>query len=340
MSTIERSPRGIPLRSDRLTDEELRKYQEDGFLVVEDFFADADLKPVLDEIESRVDTLAQKLYKGGKISSLHSDLDVWHRLTAMDKEFPGAAVLIHTEGVMGPALQKLFSHPRLLNLMSCVIGPDIAGHPVWNVRSKTPGNVLANVPWHQDTAYLAAGSEHTVQPTAWIPLLNTTPENGTLQLIRGGHKSGVVFPHHLERGRKHVTSHAQDKGDPRSWYLYIRDEDLPAGDRVQPNVHYGSFILFGNLIPHCAGANSSDTIRWTVDLRWQHPDAVSGFEAVKDVIVMRSSSTPDLKLDFEKFNARNRHVQTWHAEPQTADDEFNTDVKGPWLERWAETTAH
>ena len=89
---------------------------------------------------------------------------------------------------------------------------------------------MANVPWHQDTAYLAEGSEHTVQPTAWIPLLDTTPEHGTLQLIRGGHKSSIVFPHHLERGRKHTTSHASDVGDPRSWYLYIKVIFISSGN--------------------------------------------------------------------------------------------------------------
>jgi len=137
------SPTGAPLRRDVLTDKEIQQYHDDGFLVMEDFFTDDDLRPVLNEIESTVDALAKRLYKSAKVSSEYADLDVWHRLTALDKEFPGAAVLIHTEGLMGPALQKLFSHPRLLNLVSCLIGPDIAGHPVWNVRSKTPGMKFA-----------------------------------------------------------------------------------------------------------------------------------------------------------------------------------------------------
>ena len=77
-----------------------------------------------------------------------------------------------------------------------MIGPEIAGHPVWNIRCKAPINPLATVPWHQDTAYLVEGSEHTLQPTAWIPLLDAQGENGTLQVERGGHRTGSVLPHH------------------------------------------------------------------------------------------------------------------------------------------------
>ena len=59
-----------------------------------------------------------------------------------------------------------------------------------------------------------------------------------------------------------------------------------------------------------------------------------GFESVKDVIVLRSAEQADVKPDFEKFNAQNRHVQTWHAQSAEHEHEFNTDVKGPWLDRW------
>ncbi|CAF4738969.1 unnamed protein product, partial [Rotaria magnacalcarata] len=33
-----------------------------------------------------------------------------------------------------------------------LLGRDIAGHPVWNLRTKVPNQEQATVPWHQDTA--------------------------------------------------------------------------------------------------------------------------------------------------------------------------------------------
>jgi hypothetical protein len=38
---------------------------------------------------------------------------------------------------------------NLLNVVEQLIGPEIAGHPVWNLRTKTPQNEATTVPWHQ-----------------------------------------------------------------------------------------------------------------------------------------------------------------------------------------------
>lgn len=43
----------------------------------------------------------------------------------------------------------LWSNERLLNLVEQLIGPEIMGHPVWNLRTKTPQNEATTVPWHQ-----------------------------------------------------------------------------------------------------------------------------------------------------------------------------------------------
>ena len=120
-------------------------------------------------------------------------------LTKLEEEFPGAAVLIHIQGVLGQPLADLWGSRELLDVIEQIPGPDIAGHPVWNLRSKTPLNPLVTVPWHQDTAYLTPGAERTLQPTAWIPLFDAHSVNGTLQVLRGGHRSGQVFRHRPER---------------------------------------------------------------------------------------------------------------------------------------------
>ena len=195
----------------RLSPDQLKQYHDDGFLIVRDVFDRQELAPLKEEINQQVDELAQGLFQAGKITNLHEDKDFYHRLTALERDYPGAAVLIHIGGVLKPQLAALWSSPKLLDMIEQLLGSEIVGHPVWNLRSKTPTNSLATVPWHQDTAYLAAGCEHTFQPTAWIPLLDADAENGTLQVIRGAHRLGRVLPHQLEN----------KKGNKASWYLYI-----------------------------------------------------------------------------------------------------------------------
>lgn len=56
------------------------------------------------------------------------------------------------------------------------------GHPVWNLRTKTPQNEQATVPWHQDNAYLDQNALYTLMPTAWIPLIDANVHNGCMQV--------------------------------------------------------------------------------------------------------------------------------------------------------------
>ena len=47
------------------------------------------------------------------------------------------------------AYKHAWANERLLNVVEQLIGPDIAGNPVWNLRTKTPQNEATTVPWHQ-----------------------------------------------------------------------------------------------------------------------------------------------------------------------------------------------
>ena len=51
----------------------------------------------------------------------------------------------------------------------------------------------------------------------------------------------------------------------------------------------------------------SKAIRWSLDLRWQKPSEPVGFYGLKEGILMRSSKDPNMKVDWESFDAINRH---------------------------------
>ena len=233
--------------------------------------------------------------------------------------------MLHIQGVLGQPLADLWGSPELLDVIGQILGPEIAGHPVWNVRSKTPQTALATVPWHQDTAYMAAGTERTFQPTAWIPLIDANAVNGTLQVIRGGHRSGQVFRHRLQRAA----------GPKKSWYLYIAEEDLPPGEIVTCEMPMGSLLLINQLIPHRSTENLSDQIRWSVDLRWQRPDEPSGFDTVKECLLMRTARDPNYRIDWTAWARQNRIADAMDQKPA---DPLDTTVTGPWLHRWADPT--
>ena len=119
------------------------------------------------------------------------------KLNKIEEEYRGSTILMikRTSGSLMPEFQNLFSNPRLLNLMEQLLGTaDILGHPVWNLRTKTPRNEATTVPWHQDVGYLDNRAYKILQPTAWIPLLDTDVKNCCMQVVSGGHKTGHIPP--------------------------------------------------------------------------------------------------------------------------------------------------
>jgi hypothetical protein len=65
---ISKLPQSKEKKPGQLTDQQLDQYYEDGYVVVRDFFKPEELEPCKEAIAEMVDELAEKLYKGGKIT--------------------------------------------------------------------------------------------------------------------------------------------------------------------------------------------------------------------------------------------------------------------------------
>ena len=79
---------------------------------------------------------------------------------------------------------ELVHHPKVLDAVEDVIGPDIL---CWTTNffikeKRSPGFVS----WHQDSTYWGLEPDDVV--TAWVAFTDVTPENGYMQVIPGSHK--------------------------------------------------------------------------------------------------------------------------------------------------------
>ncbi|XP_046548110.1 phytanoyl-CoA dioxygenase domain-containing protein 1-like [Haliotis rubra] len=325
-------PQPTEAKPGQLTKAQVDHYFEKGYLVVEKFFSKEELDPCREAIEELIEDLAQKLYKGGKIKNLYKDKGLFERLSFIEKEFPGANILLHKAGILPPAFRALWGNERLLNLVEQLIGPKIAGHPVWNLRPKTPKNTASTVPWHQDCGYLDNESYKVLQPTAWIPLLDANEKNGCMEVVSGGHRPGRIC--------RHTCCWAD------TWYVELAEEemvktlgvDLDKDIKLCP-IPYGGMLLINNMIPHRSLSNVSNDIRWSLDLRWQDPAKPVGFFGLKEGILMRDPSQPNYKIDWSPFISVDRHVAAEESlnEKMDEEDAFETTIQGPHMEKWEMT---
>lgn len=85
---------------------------------------------------------------------------------------------------------ELIRHPRILDAVEDVIGPDILcwSSGFFNKEARDP----AYVSWHQDLTYW--GLEPADIVTAWLALSPATPESGCMKFWPGSHKLEIL-PH-------------------------------------------------------------------------------------------------------------------------------------------------
>jgi len=308
-----------------LTAKELQQYFEEGYVIKHNVLTSQDLQPCIQSVNEMVDELATGLHKAGKIKDACKSAGFLERLTLIEKQYPSASVIIHKRGVLPLSFAQLWSHPQLLSAAKQIVGPDVAGHPVWNLRSKTPGQSEATVPWHQDTAYLHSECWDVLQCTAWIPFVNATKQNGCMQVVRRGHLPGKTAGH--------VGCWSN------TWYVELTDEvmqkELNADmkrDVVLCEVPFGSVLFLNNLIPHRSLPNKSKGIRWSVDLRWQNPNQPNGFFGAKDSIVMAKANDPSFQPDWTNWMKLDR--QRMFLDKDEVVDPFDTTIFGPWMGTW------
>jgi hypothetical protein len=102
--------------------------------------------------------------------------------------------------------QELIRHPRILDAVEDVIGPDIlAWESVFFTKEPHTADYIS---WHQDITYWGLEAEGDVV-TAWVALSPSTPESGCMRVVPGTHRREVV-PHSDTFGAHNMLSRGQE----------------------------------------------------------------------------------------------------------------------------------
>jgi len=141
-----------------------------------------------------------------------------------------------------PWAADLVRHPRILDAVEAVIGPDIMVFhtTTWWKEPRTTNFV----PWHQDGTYF--GLEPYEHVTAWVALTPSTPERGCVQVIPGSHTIGQR-PHFDQQDPAAMLSRGQTFAEPL-------DESAAVDLVLQP----GDVSLHHTMLLHRSGPNQSD----------------------------------------------------------------------------------
>ena len=243
-----------------LTDAQLAQFRREGYVVKPDILAEADLQPLKAAITAIIDREARALQEAGQLEDICRNAPFERRLAQIYALNPLAGEVIVKAikgngggGFNGPTILQCIRHPGLLACMGQLIGPDIIGSSVYRIRPKLPGWPRGEVPWHQDSGYTLAHCDRYLVVTCWIPMVDATLENGCLYVIPGVHQQGIL-PHY-------TGGHAG--------FLEVPTDELPAPKPIPVPVPAGGVLFLTNMTPHASFANSTNQVRWSMDLRYQ-----------------------------------------------------------------------
>ncbi len=238
-----------------LSAQQIKFFEEEGYLILTRLFDDADLQRPIDDIQHTIDTSVADVLQRGELSQSYADLDFEHRLAAISQETDQVALGMWNGVLHGPGFFALITNSRLLDVAESLCGEELIASSVYRLRPKIPNHDYGAVPWHQDSAYFEPYCDQALVLTVWIPLVNTCAENGCLWVIPRAHQ-GPVVPHRPAQGKA---------------YLEIPEHKLPVGGKpVCCEVPKGGALLLHNRTPHGSYENRSDIVRWSMDLRYQN----------------------------------------------------------------------
>ena len=133
------------------------------------------------------------------------------------------------------------------------------------IRIDMPSEEKYLFPLHQDYTYDPSSVDGLV---FWIPLQDTTIENGTLSLYEKSHDGGI---------RNIEVMHQDNASVSGAKMFELEPIDLSDYKKVTIDVKKGEVLVFSNLLLHHSNENKSNRVRLTVQNRFGnflHPKAI------------------------------------------------------------------
>ncbi|MEZ4870122.1 MAG: phytanoyl-CoA dioxygenase family protein [Caldilineaceae bacterium] len=275
-----------------LTQLQLDRFAQDGYLLLQDVIPDSVLAPVIAEYDAYIDRRAHELCAAGKLSQPYSDESFDRRLACICRENSEIYAELDMMRLRGRATFAFLHNPTLLDLVEQFVGPELICSPVQHLRPKLPSGLTPRgsdphvVHWHQDAGVTWAEADPYFILTLWLPLVAATPENGCLRVIPGAHKEGLL-PHRTKRG----TGTA------------IPGDLLTHRPIVTLPMRKGDLLLMHKHTPHSSGRNSTEGVRWSMDLRYQATGTATGRPFYPHFVVRSRTNPATVLSDYTQWCA-------------------------------------
>ncbi|MGH8597102.1 MAG: phytanoyl-CoA dioxygenase family protein [Gammaproteobacteria bacterium] len=154
-------------------------------------------------------------------------------------------------------VDELIRHPRILDAVEDLIGPDIlCWNTVWWIKEPMSDTYVS---WHQDLRYVGLDCNEFV--TAWLALSPATVESGCMRILPGSHQDEIM-PHHDKYNEDNLLTRGQEISVPV-------DESRAVAMELAP----GQISLHNVRLAHASTPNRSHDRRIGLSMHYIPPSA-------------------------------------------------------------------
>ena len=213
----------------RLSIEQIRQFDESGYVLVENLFDPAtiaEVREAIDEHEAHTEDFLKTLPNGTMMIATSEQITFTIHLVN------------HCD-----AARRFAAHPALTEICHDLIGPDVRLY--WDQAVYKKPEPTREFPWHQDNGYAFVAPQQYL--TCWVPLTDATVDNGCPWVMPGLHRHGT-FEHR-----------------PTPVGFQCLDDSTGA---VPVEAPIGSAVVFSSLTPHRTGPNITETTRKSYILQY------------------------------------------------------------------------
>lgn len=223
-------------------DEDRQFFEDNGYVVLRDFWQDGELDALQEQLDELGRLIVSESFSSVDRSSYEMTAEQQSLLYDRLKYLPALSCMSGSAAVRRMSRAFGLKHP---SLMGCC-----------NMRLDKPHDARHLFDWHQDSVYLL-GSVNAI--TVWVPLQDVDLHHGTIQVIAGSHRGGLVP---FKRISDKVIAP----------YVTMLQRDISMAETVfeEPvtiEAKRGDIVVFKQMLLHRSTANISDQIRWTAQLR-------------------------------------------------------------------------
>jgi len=213
------------IQNTNITVENIRFYQDYGYLVARDLFSTAAVE------ELKNDTA--KIFKGdyGEVEGM---LPIGENET--DADVLKKYVAIHFPHKISSVIKRYLSHNAVVDVLTKIVGPNIKCMQSM-LFVKGPGK--AGQSWHQDEFYIPTRDKSLIG--VWIAIDNATVGNGCLWVIPGSQQPGYIMP----RAENHSNEYADV--DTINVSGYPAEELIPLEAKKGDVVFFNGYLLHSSL---------------------------------------------------------------------------------------------